>query len=182
MRSCRIYRWRDLLSPFGQKNIVLATDQAGLSGPATLLSVLVVFHAEGHSLLDQEISTKRIALQPVWARLCWTGLGLRACGYNGMHRETFLHCYIALDYHALPTSTAEIPDTVTTYEFPDGNIFTIGAKRFRYAEVLFQPSFLPAESTSPLSRATWNATFASARICERQCCVVKRHEHVPRGF
>ena len=37
-------------------------------------------------------------------------------------------------------STADT-DKDKTYELPDGNIFTVGAKRLRCAEVLFWPSF-----------------------------------------
>ena len=59
---------------------------------------------------------------------CWTRLGLRACGYFGMQRETLLHCYITLDYDTLPTFTAESSGNVSTYELPDGNILTVGAK------------------------------------------------------
>ncbi len=29
-----------------------------------------------------------------------------------------------------------------TYELPDGNVITVGAERFRCAEVLFQPNFI----------------------------------------
>ena len=62
-----------------------------------------------------------------------------------MQRETLLHCYIALDYDTLPTSAAESSSNVTTYELPDGNILTVGTKRFRREEVL-QPSLQPVES------------------------------------
>ena len=47
--------------------------------------------------------------------------------------------------------------------------------------VLFQPSFQPADSTSPRSRATWNATL-HPQVFVRQCRVVKRHECGPGGF
>merc|ERR1712012_699483 len=36
---------------------------------------------------------------------------------------------------------------VKTYELPDGNIITVGAERFRCAEVLFQPSFIGKEAS-----------------------------------
>ena len=38
-------------------------------------------------------------------------------------------------------------DQEKTGELPDGNIITVGAKRFRCAKVLFQANFQPAEST-----------------------------------
>ena len=69
-------------------------------------------------------------------------------------KETF---YIALDYDTELRSTSESSDRENTYEFPDGNIITVGAERFRCAEVLFQPSFIGKEGsrihdTSFLSR------------------------------
>ena len=36
----------------------------------------------------------------------------------------------------------------------DVNMFTVGVKRFRHAEVLFQPSFQPGVPTTLISRAT----------------------------
>ena len=45
-------------------------------------------------------------------------------------------CYIALDHDTQLTSAA-VADEEKTYELPDGNIITVGAKRFRCAEVLF---------------------------------------------
>ena len=50
------------------------------------------------------------------------------------------------------------------------NIITGGVKRFRQTDVLFQPSVRPEDSTSPRSRATWNATFTSARMCTSLSC------------
>ena len=50
-------------------------------------------------------------------------------------RNFLLHCYIALDYDTLPTSTAESSDNDATYELSGGNIFTGGIERFRCAEV-----------------------------------------------
>ena len=41
-----------------------------------------------------------------------------------------------------------------TYELPDKNIITVGAKRFRCVEVLFQPVQLAAESTTLPSRSS----------------------------
>merc|ERR1712126_433757 len=56
-------------------------------------------------------------------------------------------CYIALDYDTELKSTAESSDKEKTYELPDGNIITVGAERFRCAEVLFQPSFIGKEAS-----------------------------------
>merc|ERR1712122_373478 len=56
-------------------------------------------------------------------------------------------CYIALDYDTELKSTAESSDKEKTYELPDGNIITVGAERFRCAEVLFQPSFICKEAS-----------------------------------
>ena len=50
-------------------------------------------------------------------------------------------CYIAFDFHTKLTSTAESSDNDETYVLPDENIITVGAERFRFAEVLFQISF-----------------------------------------
>ena len=73
-------------------------------------------------------------------------------------------CYMRLDYHAEHKSTAPInkektyvlPNIITvvelkstadsdnekTYELPDGNISTVGAKRFRWSKWLFQPNYI----------------------------------------
>ena len=56
------------------------------------------------------------------------------------------------------------------YGFPDGIIIAVGAERFRFAEVFFQPCFQPAVSLTIFSRATWNATLTSARICTPMPC------------
>ena len=73
-----------------------------------------------------------------------------------------------------PFRCAEVLFQSETYELHHENI-NAGAKCFRNAEVLFQPSFQPAESTSPFSRATWNATCTSARICTPVwCCQAAR--------
>ena len=69
------------------------------------------------------LSTITDTFQPVWARLCWTGLGLWACGY----KEKL--CCVAYDHDtlttsttesdSLTTSTTESSDKVTTYGLPD---------------------------------------------------------------
>ena len=91
-------------------------------------------------------------------------------GYcSGFHRETLL---LGVDYDTVLT-TAVIHKEKTN-ELPD-NVFTVGVKRLRYAEVLCQLSFWSAESMSPRSRATWNATFTSGRMStSMSCCQAAR--------
>ena len=63
----------------------------------------------------------------------------------------------------LATSTMKIK-----YEFPDGNISTVGAERFRCVEVLSQPSFIGKEASGSrtlLCKTSRSATLISARIC-----------------
>ena len=66
-----------------------------------------------------------------------------------------------------------------TYQLPDGNIDTVGVKRFRHAEVLFS-------QRNP--RRLFPKQHGTRRLHPqefvRQCCVVERHEreHVPKGF
>ena len=56
-------------------------------------------------------------------------------------------CYIALDSVTELQSTAESCDMEKTYELPDGNTTKVGAERFRYPEVLIQPSFIGEEAS-----------------------------------
>ena len=56
---------------------------------------------------------------------------------TGCQRETLLHCF---RLRHKPTPTAGSSDNDTTYMLPDGIIITVGATRFRCAEVLFQQS------------------------------------------
>ena len=71
----------------------------------------------------------------------------RACQYSA--RETAYaswilpakRCYIVFDFYTKLTSTAESSDKNKTYVLRDENIITVGAERFRFAEVLFQISF-----------------------------------------
>ena len=48
--------------------------------------------------------------------------------------------HIGVDYDTELTSTAELDKEINN-ELPDGNIITVGAKRFHCAEVLCQPNF-----------------------------------------
>ena len=63
---------------------------------------------------------------------------------SGCQRKNF--CHIALDYDTELKSTSEGSDRENTYEFPAGNIITVGAERFRCSEMLFQPSFIGKEA------------------------------------
>ena len=53
-------------------------------------------------------------------------------------------CYIGVDYDTKLKSTAET-DKEKTYELPDGNFTTVGAKTFPLLESFFQPSFTSKE-------------------------------------
>jgi len=54
--------------------------------------------------------------------------------------------YVALDYKEELKKADKQTDVEKNYELPDGNVITIGAERFRCAEVLFQPSLIGKES------------------------------------
>ena len=111
---------------------------------------------EGYTLHH---ATLRVAGRDLTERLTkiLTGRGysFTAAAESEIAREKL--CYSGVDYDTELTSTAEI-DQEKTYVLPDENIITVGAKRFHCAEVLSQPSFTgkkePADSTTPLSRAT----------------------------
>ena len=56
-----------------------------------------------------------------------------------------------------------------TNELPN-NIITVGVKRFRHADVLFQPSFQPS-GFHVSSFQTWNATFM---LCDQAARIGSR--------
>jgi len=54
--------------------------------------------------------------------------------------------YVAEDYAAELKKAETSSDVEKNYELPDGQVITVGAERFRCAEVLFQPTFIGRES------------------------------------
>ena len=55
-------------------------------------------------------------------------------------------CYIPLDFQEEVKQELESLATDKSYEFPDGNVFTLRNERFQCPEALFQPSFHGKES------------------------------------
>merc|ERR1719477_365553 len=53
--------------------------------------------------------------------------------------------YVALDFEGEMEAANESSEIEMNYELPDGNTLTVGAERFRCAEVLFQPSMIGLE-------------------------------------
>jgi len=54
--------------------------------------------------------------------------------------------YVAVDYEAELAKADTSSDLEKNYELPDGQVITVGAERFRCAEVLFKPALLGKES------------------------------------
>merc|ERR1712087_818161 len=54
--------------------------------------------------------------------------------------------FVAVDFEAELAKAETSSDLEKNYELPDGQLITIGAERFRCAEVLFKPSLLGKES------------------------------------
>ena len=72
---------------------------------------------------------------------------------------------VALHYDTELKSTSESSDRENTYESPDGNIITVGAERFRCAEMLFQPSFIGKEASR-----IHDTSFPSTVKCDADSC------------
>jgi len=54
--------------------------------------------------------------------------------------------YVALDFDAEMDKSETSSDIEQNYELPDGEVITVGAERFRCAEVLFKPNLIGRES------------------------------------
>merc|ERR1712157_669137 len=69
--------------------------------------------------------------------------------------------YVAVNYEE-ELKKAETPsDIEQNYELPDGQVITVGAERFRCAEVLFQPNLIGRES-----EGIHKLTFESIMKCD----------------
>ena len=76
--------------------------------------------------------------------------------------------YIGTDYDTVHESTAEMSKK-TTYEPPDENFITIGAERFRCAEVLLLPDVIGTMCTLslPKERRTLSLDYLTGHVdCE----------------
>merc|ERR1719400_149687 len=69
--------------------------------------------------------------------------------------------YVAQDYEKELKDAEKNSDVEKNYELPDGNVVTIGAERFRCAEVLFKPNLIGKESLGIHS-----LTFNSIQACD----------------
>jgi len=54
--------------------------------------------------------------------------------------------YVANDYDSELAEAESSQEVEQNYELPDGQVITVGAERFRCAEILFKPSFVGLES------------------------------------
>jgi len=69
--------------------------------------------------------------------------------------------YIALDFDTEMKEARESSDTEKTYELLDRNIITVGSERFRWPEILFQPSFIGKKASG-----IHDTTFQSIMKCD----------------
>jgi len=64
--------------------------------------------------------------------------------------------YVAEDYESELAGANENSDLEKQYELPDGQVITVGAERFRCAEVLFNPSLIGKENEG-IHKLTFNS-------------------------
>jgi len=69
--------------------------------------------------------------------------------------------YVAMDYEQELLEAEQSSEIEQNYELPDGKVVTIGAERFRCAEVLFQPSLIGREK-----EGIHKLTFDSINKCD----------------
>lgn len=69
--------------------------------------------------------------------------------------------YVALNYNEELEKAQTSSDIEKNYELPDGQVITVGAERFRCAEVLFQPNLIGKEN-----QGIHQLTFDSIGNCD----------------